>query len=50
MSFVEEVSDEIVFLLEGNIHFRGTISEMKDKVGEENFEKAIAQLLISTDA
>ncbi|MBL4709716.1 MAG: ABC transporter ATP-binding protein [Flavobacteriales bacterium] len=49
MSFVEEVSDEIVFLLEGNIHFKGTISELKEKTKEENFEKAIAQILIRKD-
>ena len=50
MSFVEEVSDEIVFLLEGNIHFKGSISELKEKAKEENFEKAIAQLLINSYA
>ncbi|MCB0802865.1 MAG: ABC transporter ATP-binding protein [Flavobacteriales bacterium] len=47
MSFVEEITDEIVFLLEGNVHFEGNISELKKQTSEQNFEKAIASLLIS---
>ncbi|WP_034042793.1 ABC transporter ATP-binding protein [Wocania ichthyoenteri] len=45
MSFVEEVSDEIVFLLEGNIYFKGTISELKNKTNQPDFEHAIASIL-----
>jgi Cu-processing system ATP-binding protein len=45
MSFVEEVSDEIVFLLEGEIYFKGTISELKRKTKEPDFEHAIASIL-----
>jgi Cu-processing system ATP-binding protein len=45
MSFVEEVSDEIVFLLEGEIYFKGTISELKMKTNEPDFEHAIASIL-----
>jgi len=45
MSFVEEVSDEIVFLLEGEIYFKGTISELKTKTNEPDFEHAIASIL-----
>jgi len=44
MSFVEEVSDEIVFLLEGKIYFKGTIKELKSKTGKEDFEHAIASI------
>jgi Cu-processing system ATP-binding protein len=44
MSFVEEVSDEIVFLLEGKIYFKGTIKELKFKTGKEDFEHAIASI------
>ncbi|HAV53895.1 MAG TPA: copper ABC transporter ATP-binding protein, partial [Aequorivita sp.] len=29
LSFVEEIADEIVFLLEGKIYFKGTITELK---------------------
>jgi Cu-processing system ATP-binding protein len=45
MSFVEEVSDEIVFLLEGKIYFRGSISELKTKTNQPDFEHAIASIL-----
>ena len=45
MSFVEEVSDEIVFLLEGKIYFKGTISDLKTKTNQPDFEHAIASIL-----
>ncbi|MBK5214389.1 MAG: ABC transporter ATP-binding protein [Flavobacteriaceae bacterium] len=45
LSFVEEVSDEIVFLLEGKIYFKGSISELKTKTGQPDFEHAIASIL-----
>lgn len=47
MSFVEEISDEIVFLLEGKIYFKGTASALKEKTGQPDFEHAIADLLAS---
>ncbi len=45
MSLVEDLSDEILFLLEGKIHFRGTIPEIKEFTGAINLETAIANLL-----
>ena len=45
MSFVEEMADEIVFLLEGRIHFRGSVQDLKEKTHTHDFEKAIAQTL-----
>ena len=50
MSFVEEVSDEIVFLLEGNIYFKGSISELKSKTNQPDFEHAIASILTDNHA
>lgn len=50
MSFVEEVSDEIVFLLEGNIYFKGSISELKTKTKQPDFEHAIASILTENHA
>jgi len=50
MSFVEEVSDEIVFLLEGKIYFKGSISELKTKTNQHEFEHAIASILIENHA
>ena len=50
MSFVEEVADEIVFLLDGNIHFKGSIEKLKDKTKQPKLENAIANILIKEDA
>ncbi len=50
MSFVEEVSDEIVFILEGKIYFRGSISELKTKTSQPDFEHAIASILTENHA
>lgn len=45
MSFVEEMADEIVFLLEGKIYFRGSLQLLKKQCGTDRLESAIATLL-----
>lgn len=45
MSFVEEVSDEIVFLLDGKIYFRGSVEQIKASTDEINLENAIARIM-----
>ena len=45
ISFVEEVADTIVFLLDGKIHFKGSIPALRKQTGEKNLEYAIANLL-----
>ncbi|MBT8303073.1 MAG: ABC transporter ATP-binding protein [Bacteroidia bacterium] len=50
MRFVEEVSDEIIFLLEGKIYFKGSINGLKNKTGQNDFEHAIASILKETHA
>jgi len=45
MSFVEEVADEIVFLLDGKIYFKGTILELKQQTDQNDLEHAIATIL-----
>ncbi|NNF85347.1 MAG: ABC transporter ATP-binding protein [Winogradskyella sp.] len=45
MSFVEEVANEIVFILEGKIYFKGSIEELKAKTKQQDFEHAIANIL-----
>jgi Cu-processing system ATP-binding protein len=50
MSFVEEVSDEIVFILEGKIYFKGSILELKTKTNQPDFEHAIASILTENHA
>ena len=45
LSFLEELSDEILFILEGNIYFRGTPQELLATTQKDNFQEAIAELL-----
>ena len=45
MDFVETMADEIVFLLEGDIYFRGTVEELKKKSSLNDLEHAIATIL-----
>lgn len=45
MSFVEEITNEIVFLLEGKIYFKGSVLELKSKTQQPDFEHAIASIL-----
>ncbi|HBR55237.1 MAG TPA: copper ABC transporter ATP-binding protein [Flavobacteriaceae bacterium] len=45
MSFVEEMADQIVFLLEGKVYFKGDIKALLTQTDEPNFEHAIANLL-----
>lgn len=46
---VEELADEIVFLLEGKIYFKGSIEKIKSQTGQSDLEHAIAQILRSHD-
>lgn len=45
ISFVEEMADEIIFLLEGIIYYKGTLEGLNEKTSESNLERAIAKLL-----
>ena len=45
MSFIEEISNDIFFLLDGSIFFNGTITDLKERTNENSLESAIANLL-----
>ncbi len=45
MSFVEEVAGEIVFLLDGEIYFKGSIVDLKKQTNQVDLEHAIANLI-----
>jgi Cu-processing system ATP-binding protein len=45
MSEVQELADEIVFLLEGEIKFKGTIESLLKNRKETKLERAIAELM-----
>jgi len=43
---VEELVDDIVFLLEGRLGFAGALQELKDRTGQDRLETAVAQLMV----
>jgi Cu-processing system ATP-binding protein len=45
MNEIEELSENIVFLLEGRIFFQGLIHDLKGLSGEANLERAVAGLM-----
>ena len=48
MQFVEEMADEIVYLLEGNIYFKGSVEQLMTKTKQLDFEHAIAAISTHT--
>jgi Cu-processing system ATP-binding protein len=46
---IEELADDIVFLVEGAIGFRGSLAELYAQSGERNLERALARLLPERD-
>jgi Cu-processing system ATP-binding protein len=49
ISLVEEIADEIVFLLEGKIYFKGAPGDLKQKYDSSNLERSIAMILEKED-
>ncbi len=45
MHLVEEISDLVIFILDGNIYFNGTVAALKNQTGQSNLELAIASIL-----
>lgn len=46
VSLVEELADEVIFILEGKIYFQGKIEDLKAQSNDSNLERAIAGILI----
>ena len=49
MHFVEEVADEIIYLLDGKIYFKGSVKDLKEKTRQKNVEHAIAAIANNAD-
>lgn len=49
IGLVEEISDEIVFLLEGEIYFKGSVQDLNKQNGAGNLESAITNLMEQQD-
>ena len=45
MSELEELADEVLFLLDGMIVFRGTLDDIRERSSEMRLERAIAKLM-----
>ncbi len=45
LSFVEEMADQIVFLLEGKLHFKGSINMLKLETNQKDLEHSIASVM-----
>lgn len=45
MTLVEEIADQVIFLLDGNIYFDGSVDELKKHAQHNNLEYAIANIL-----
>ena len=46
ISLVEELAQEVIFLLEGKVFFQGSLAELKQLGKEDRLEKAIAHILL----
>ncbi|HET9513174.1 MAG TPA: ABC transporter ATP-binding protein [Gemmatimonadales bacterium] len=45
MAEIEELADRVVFMVEGRIHFEGTMSALHRLTGEQRLERAVARLM-----
>lgn len=50
MSEVEELADDIVFLLDGRVRFQGTVQELKSLADQSNLERAVAELMMREES
>ena len=49
MQFVEEMADQVIYLLEGRIYFKGTVAELLEQTEQSDFEHAIAAIAQNGD-
>lgn len=42
---IEELADEVIFLVEGRVHFQGTMETLRRTTGEQRLERAVARLM-----
>lgn len=50
MGLVQEIADEIIFLLEGDIYFQGSVEELINQNGSSKLESAITNLIENSHA
>jgi Cu-processing system ATP-binding protein len=47
MSELEELADDVAFLLDGQVRFAGPVAELKRQTRQQSLERAIAQMMIA---
>ncbi|WP_350284856.1 ABC transporter ATP-binding protein [uncultured Croceitalea sp.] len=50
MQFVEEIADRVIYLLEGQVYFQGSLDELKKQTNQNNVEHAIAAIATTSHA
>jgi Cu-processing system ATP-binding protein len=45
LSEVEELADDVLFLLDGQIRFQGTMEDLRRMTGEQRLERAVSRLM-----
>jgi Cu-processing system ATP-binding protein len=45
MGEIEELADDVIFLVEGRVHFQGTMEQLRHATGEQRLERAVARLM-----
>ena len=45
VSELEELSDDVAFLIDGTVRFSGTMADLKQRTGEPRLERAVARLM-----
>jgi Cu-processing system ATP-binding protein len=50
MSEIDELADDVVLLLDGQVRFAGPVHDLKVRTRQLNLERAIAQLMLHTEA
>lgn len=45
MTELEQLTDEVAFLVEGRVRYRGSLADLKARTGEEDLEGGIARLM-----
>ncbi|MDX1545433.1 MAG: ABC transporter ATP-binding protein [Rhodothermales bacterium] len=45
MSEIDELADDLVFLLDGQVRFRGRVADLKRETGEAHLERAVARMM-----
>ena len=45
MSDVDELADDIIYLVDGRVQYDGALPDLKDEMGQSSLERAIAAMM-----